>query len=185
LGTLVGALSFEETVARAREPMTQRGAMVQVSLNVAKLVKSHNDAVLREDVSCSDIIRADGRGIQLAGRLLGVPLPARVARRHRPYVRRARRARGRDFVPIFSVLPPMFQKKPWRLRAIGTALGGKPRRLLPPGRGSRRGGRDSKVAGRLSVCRHAGAAEGACSRLGVHRNILDVPFKTYQRETDG
>jgi hypothetical protein len=40
LCTPVDALPFEETVARAGEPMTQRGGMVQVSQNVAKVTQS-------------------------------------------------------------------------------------------------------------------------------------------------
>jgi N-acetylglucosaminyldiphosphoundecaprenol N-acetyl-beta-D-mannosaminyltransferase len=59
--------------------MTQRGVMVQVSLNVAKLVKIRSDAMPREDVNSSGIISADGTRILLAGRLFGVPIPARVA----------------------------------------------------------------------------------------------------------
>jgi hypothetical protein len=43
----------------------------------------------------------------------------------------------------------------------------------------------SKDRGRLSVCRHADAAEEAFRQVKVHQNILDVPFKTYQRGTDG
>jgi hypothetical protein len=47
LSAPVDALSFEETGACAREPMTQRGVMVQVSQNAAKSVKIRSGEMLR------------------------------------------------------------------------------------------------------------------------------------------
>lgn len=79
MGTPVDALSFPETVERIRGAMRSRVMLHQVSLNVAKLVNMRADPLLREDVLAGDIISADGMGIVLAGRLLGQPVPERVA----------------------------------------------------------------------------------------------------------
>jgi N-acetylglucosaminyldiphosphoundecaprenol N-acetyl-beta-D-mannosaminyltransferase len=75
----IDALSFEDTVCRAREAMRARKPLVQVSVNVATLVDMRKDPELRHDVESSDIISADGMGIVLASRLLGLPLRDRVA----------------------------------------------------------------------------------------------------------
>lgn len=79
LGTPVDALSFAETVAAAQNAMTQRVLLHQVSLNVAKLVDMRTDHDLRDHVLAGSMISADGMGILWAARLLGQPLPGRVA----------------------------------------------------------------------------------------------------------
>jgi len=50
-----------------------------VALNVAKLIAVQSNKELREDVLNADIVGADGAGIVLAGRLMGLPIPERVA----------------------------------------------------------------------------------------------------------
>jgi N-acetylglucosaminyldiphosphoundecaprenol N-acetyl-beta-D-mannosaminyltransferase len=50
-----------------------------MSINVAKLVTRRNDPELREIIDGCEIISADGQGIVWASRLLGDPLPERVA----------------------------------------------------------------------------------------------------------
>jgi len=79
LGAPVDVLSFEDTVANARNAMQERRPTFQVSLNVAKLVNMRRDAKLRQDVLSADIISADGMGIVVASRLLGRELRCRVA----------------------------------------------------------------------------------------------------------
>ena len=79
LGTPIDLLSMEETVARARGAMRRKAPIVQVSMNVAKLVNMRRDPELRDDVLSSDIISADGMGVVMAGRLLGLQLRDRVA----------------------------------------------------------------------------------------------------------
>lgn len=48
-------------------------------VNAAKIVNMRRDDVLRADVLSSDLILADGMAVVWAGRLLGYPLPERVA----------------------------------------------------------------------------------------------------------
>jgi N-acetylglucosaminyldiphosphoundecaprenol N-acetyl-beta-D-mannosaminyltransferase len=79
LSTPLDALSFAETVERARTSIVTRNSTQQVSMNVAKLVKMRTDAVLREDVLSSDIISADGVGIVWACKFLGLSGVQRVA----------------------------------------------------------------------------------------------------------
>jgi N-acetylglucosaminyldiphosphoundecaprenol N-acetyl-beta-D-mannosaminyltransferase len=79
LGVRIDALTFNETVDRARDAMRCRQPTHQVSVNVAKLVKMRSDPILRDDVLSSDIVSADGMGIIFASRLLKAPLKERVA----------------------------------------------------------------------------------------------------------
>lgn len=79
LGAPVDVLSMEDTVSRAREAMREKRPIVQVSMNVAKLVDMRRNTELRHDVLASDIISADGVGVVMAGRLLGLRLRSRVA----------------------------------------------------------------------------------------------------------
>ncbi|MGL5733388.1 MAG: WecB/TagA/CpsF family glycosyltransferase [Beijerinckiaceae bacterium] len=79
LASPVDALTLAETVEKARQAMRRRETLHQVSMNVAKLVKMRSDSLLRSDVLSSHIISADGMGIVYASRLLGHPLPERVA----------------------------------------------------------------------------------------------------------
>jgi len=79
LSTPLDALSFVETVERARRSIRTGSSTQQVSMNVAKLVKMRTDAVLREDVLSSDIISADGVGIVWACKCLGLSGVQRVA----------------------------------------------------------------------------------------------------------
>ncbi|MFM0395710.1 WecB/TagA/CpsF family glycosyltransferase [Paraburkholderia phytofirmans] len=58
----------------------ERGKFTQhVVINVAKLVRMQNDAELAASVRACDIINIDGMGVVWAARLLGVPVPERVA----------------------------------------------------------------------------------------------------------
>jgi N-acetylglucosaminyldiphosphoundecaprenol N-acetyl-beta-D-mannosaminyltransferase len=67
--------SVEEISARLNEPrFTQH-----VVINVAKLVALQHDTRLREAVLRCDIVNVDGMGVVWGGRLLGLPIPERVA----------------------------------------------------------------------------------------------------------
>lgn len=79
LGIDVDAMDMEETVARC-DRLIQRGSYAQhVCINVAKLMSLRGNDELREIVERCDIVSADGQPIVWAARLLGVPLPSRVA----------------------------------------------------------------------------------------------------------
>jgi N-acetylglucosaminyldiphosphoundecaprenol N-acetyl-beta-D-mannosaminyltransferase len=78
-GLPIDGLTYRETVDRAVAAMKNRTLTQHVALNVAKLVKARSDAELRRDIAESHIVGADGAGILLAARLLGLTVPERVA----------------------------------------------------------------------------------------------------------
>src|SRR5262245_34743974 len=75
----IDSLTFDETVGRAVESMRRRTLTQHVAINVAKLVKARSDGELRRDICQSDIVGIDGMGILIAARMLGMPVPERVA----------------------------------------------------------------------------------------------------------
>jgi N-acetylglucosaminyldiphosphoundecaprenol N-acetyl-beta-D-mannosaminyltransferase len=78
-GCQVDRLDLEETVRRCEELVVTGGGAQQTSLNVAKVVAMRDDARLRDIVLGSEVVSADGQPIVWASRLLGDPLPERVA----------------------------------------------------------------------------------------------------------
>ena len=79
LGCPIDPLTMDETVARCEELIRGGGYSQHVAINVAKLVALSDDPELRAIVDGCDVISADGQGVVLASRLLGRPLPERVA----------------------------------------------------------------------------------------------------------
>jgi N-acetylglucosaminyldiphosphoundecaprenol N-acetyl-beta-D-mannosaminyltransferase len=78
-GCPVDRLDLEETVRRCEELVIRGGGAQQTSLNVAKVVAMRDDPRLRKIVLSSELVSADGQPIVWASRLLGDPLPERVA----------------------------------------------------------------------------------------------------------
>jgi N-acetylglucosaminyldiphosphoundecaprenol N-acetyl-beta-D-mannosaminyltransferase len=70
---LQGAVDLIDSAIRARQ-----GLQIGV-INAAKVANMATDPVLRDAVLSSDVIFADGISVVWASRLLGAPLPARVA----------------------------------------------------------------------------------------------------------
>lgn len=68
-----------ETLAIIQESIRARTRLQHVVVNVAKLVNMRTDSVLRRDVEESDLINVDGTGVVWGCRLLGLPIPERVA----------------------------------------------------------------------------------------------------------
>jgi N-acetylglucosaminyldiphosphoundecaprenol N-acetyl-beta-D-mannosaminyltransferase len=79
LGAPIDLLTFNETIDRAVEAMKKRVLVQHVAINVAKLVNMRHEPELRRDVSESHIAGVDGMGVVWGARLLGVPVPERVA----------------------------------------------------------------------------------------------------------
>jgi N-acetylglucosaminyldiphosphoundecaprenol N-acetyl-beta-D-mannosaminyltransferase len=79
LGCSVDVLTMTETVEGAKAAMHGRTRLQHVALNVAKFVNMRSDAILRDDVSRSDLIGIDGMGILWALRLFGISAKERVA----------------------------------------------------------------------------------------------------------
>jgi N-acetylglucosaminyldiphosphoundecaprenol N-acetyl-beta-D-mannosaminyltransferase len=79
LGCRIDRLDLEETVRRC-EALVAAGRPAQhVVVNAAKLVLLREDERLRRIVEACEIVNADGQAVVWAARLLGDPLPARVA----------------------------------------------------------------------------------------------------------
>ena len=105
LGCEFDRLDMRETVERCREVIEGGGFAQHVSINAAKLVAMRDDSRLRGIVRECELITADGQSVVWASRLVGDPLPARVAgidlmhrllelaeqRQHRVFVLGARR----------------------------------------------------------------------------------------------
>ena len=68
-----------QTVARVQSIVEQGAFAQQVSINAAKLATLKQDIELREVVNCCELVNADGQSVVWASRLLGDPLPERVA----------------------------------------------------------------------------------------------------------
>ena len=79
LGCPIDALGVRDTVARCAALIEARRPTQHLSMNVAKLMALPNDEHLEDAVEAADVISADGQGIVWASRLLGSPLPERVA----------------------------------------------------------------------------------------------------------
>ncbi len=79
LGVELDALSMDETVARCEELVAGDRFAQHMAINAAKVVKLRHDDRLREIVNRCELINADGQAVVWASRLLGVPLPERVA----------------------------------------------------------------------------------------------------------
>jgi N-acetylglucosaminyldiphosphoundecaprenol N-acetyl-beta-D-mannosaminyltransferase len=79
LGCAIDRLDMSQTLARCQQ-IIQRGSFVQqVSINAAKLVALRKDLALRNIVNRCGLVNADGQAVVWASRLLGDPLPERVA----------------------------------------------------------------------------------------------------------
>lgn len=75
----IDALDMHETVLEAERYINQRKPCQHVVVNVAKLVAMQKDPALKQIISQCSIINADGMPLVWASRLLGTPLPCRVA----------------------------------------------------------------------------------------------------------
>jgi N-acetylglucosaminyldiphosphoundecaprenol N-acetyl-beta-D-mannosaminyltransferase len=78
-GVAVDALTFDETLQRAFELADAMGTAQHVVLNAAKVVQMSRDDQLRRIVTSCALVNADGQSVVWASRLLGQPLPERVA----------------------------------------------------------------------------------------------------------
>jgi N-acetylglucosaminyldiphosphoundecaprenol N-acetyl-beta-D-mannosaminyltransferase len=79
LGCALDRVTLDEAVAYCEEVIRARGFAQHMAVNAAKLVAMRDDADLRASVNRCELITADGQSIVWASRLLGSPLPCRVA----------------------------------------------------------------------------------------------------------
>lgn len=79
LGCRIDRLTLDETVARCETAVRQRTYVQHMAINAAKLVSMRDDHQLQVVVDRCDLVTADGQAVVWASRLLGDPLPERVA----------------------------------------------------------------------------------------------------------
>jgi N-acetylglucosaminyldiphosphoundecaprenol N-acetyl-beta-D-mannosaminyltransferase len=79
LGCRIDPLTMDETVARCDQLIGEGGFAQHMAINAAKLVTLRHDEPLREIVNRCELVNADGQAVVWASRLLGSPLPERVA----------------------------------------------------------------------------------------------------------
>jgi len=75
----IDALTMQETLELIDSAIKENKHLHQVVVNAAKLVKMQKDKDLYESVINADIINADGMAVVWASKLLGQPLPERIA----------------------------------------------------------------------------------------------------------
>ena len=78
-GLPVHPLTMADTVAAAERLIEQGGPHQHVVLNAAKIVQAHDDPELAEVIRQCSLVNADGQAVVWASRVLGNPLPERVA----------------------------------------------------------------------------------------------------------
>jgi N-acetylglucosaminyldiphosphoundecaprenol N-acetyl-beta-D-mannosaminyltransferase len=79
LGCDVDRLDMAETLERCERLIDSRAGAQHVVVNAAKLVAMQDDERLRSIVQRCELVNADGQSVVWAARLLGHPLPERVA----------------------------------------------------------------------------------------------------------
>ncbi|MFD7611925.1 WecB/TagA/CpsF family glycosyltransferase [Streptomyces sp. NPDC059828] len=78
-GLPVHPLTLEGSVAAAEALIADGGPHQHVVLNAAKVVQAHDDPELARIIRSCSLVNADGQSVVWASRLLGRPLPERVA----------------------------------------------------------------------------------------------------------
>lgn len=79
LGCPVDSLDMDATVRRCLELIQADPPARQVSVNAAKVLQCASDPDLARFVAGSDLVNADGQAVVWASRVLGRPLPERIA----------------------------------------------------------------------------------------------------------
>lgn len=79
MGCQVDALSLADTLGKIDGFIRSGRPHQHVAVNVDKLVKASRDPALRRIINACDLVSADGMPVVWASRLLGRPLPERVA----------------------------------------------------------------------------------------------------------
>jgi N-acetylglucosaminyldiphosphoundecaprenol N-acetyl-beta-D-mannosaminyltransferase len=79
LGCAIDRLDMPQTLARCEDLIARREFAQHVAINAAKLVAMQHDPELRRIVGACELVSADGQAVVWASRLLGDPLPERVA----------------------------------------------------------------------------------------------------------
>jgi N-acetylglucosaminyldiphosphoundecaprenol N-acetyl-beta-D-mannosaminyltransferase len=79
LGCPLDLVDMEQALGRCEQAITNRTYLQHMSINAAKMVALQDDPALHEMIADCGLVTADGQSVVWAARLLGVPLPERVA----------------------------------------------------------------------------------------------------------
>jgi N-acetylglucosaminyldiphosphoundecaprenol N-acetyl-beta-D-mannosaminyltransferase len=79
LGCPIDAVDMDQALARCEHFVDERGFAQHMAINAAKIVAMRDDPQLREIIARCELVTADGQAIVWASRVLGQPLPTRVA----------------------------------------------------------------------------------------------------------
>lgn len=78
-GLELDAVTMDQVLTRARLSVASRQRYLIGVVNAAKIVKMRHDALLRDSLIEADVLVADGQSVVWASRILGHPLPERIA----------------------------------------------------------------------------------------------------------
>jgi N-acetylglucosaminyldiphosphoundecaprenol N-acetyl-beta-D-mannosaminyltransferase len=79
LGCEIDKLAKAEAVARCDSLIRSRARAQYIAVNASKVVLMHREPALREMARSCELVTADGQAVVWASRLLGDPLPERIA----------------------------------------------------------------------------------------------------------
>ncbi|MBC8110095.1 MAG: WecB/TagA/CpsF family glycosyltransferase [Verrucomicrobia bacterium] len=79
LGTPIDSLTMQQTLDLVEDAIIHHKHIQHVVVNAAKIVSMQTDEQLRQSVTESDIINADGQAVVWASKLLQQPLPEKVS----------------------------------------------------------------------------------------------------------
>lgn len=79
LGCAIDPVDMEAAVATIDAAISNRSFCRHADVNAAKVVAMQSDDEMRESIEQAELVVADGQSVVWAARLLGRPLPARVA----------------------------------------------------------------------------------------------------------
>lgn len=79
LGCAIDRLDREATLRTIEAAVDERRYTQHMAINAAKLVTMHDDPRMREIIAGCELVNADGQSVVWASRILGDPLPERVA----------------------------------------------------------------------------------------------------------
>jgi N-acetylglucosaminyldiphosphoundecaprenol N-acetyl-beta-D-mannosaminyltransferase len=79
LGTPIDALTMTQAISRCTEAIDAGSYLSIAVVNAAKIIAMRRDATLRHAVTGCHMVLADGQSVVWASRVLGAPLPERVA----------------------------------------------------------------------------------------------------------
>lgn len=79
MGVGIDPLTMEQTVDKLKGLMTDGGHHNHLSINAAKIVSAKENPAKQSEFNAADVVSADGQAVVWASKLLGHPVPERVA----------------------------------------------------------------------------------------------------------